>query len=183
VDTKQCSKCKEVKPFSDFNKSISGTNGLHNYCRPCEKIVRRRWYLDHREEKLVKNKIWAQSSNGKVTRRNRAKIAMKAWRQKPHNKIAANLRTRVHQVMKGIRKINSTEQLTGCSFNELKLHLESLFQDGMTWDNYGAWHIDHKRPCASFDLTKPEQQLECFHYSNLQPLWAIDNLRKSDKIQ
>jgi desulfoferrodoxin (superoxide reductase-like protein) len=62
--------------------------------------------------------------------------------------------------------------------------LEKQFKLGMNWDNYGrsGWHIDHIKPCASFDLTKKEEQLKCFHYTNLQPLWARENLIKSDKI-
>jgi hypothetical protein len=55
----------------------------------------------------------------------------------------------------------------------------------MSWDNYGfrGWHIDHKKPCALFDLSLPEQQRECFHFSNLQPLWAADNLAKGVKSE
>ena len=66
----------------------------------------------------------------------------------------------------------------------LKQHLESQFKDGMSWNNHGVkgWHIDHIKPCASFDLTDPEEQKKCFHFSNLQPLWWIDNLKKKDKI-
>ena len=78
-------------------------------------------------------------------------------------------------------KTGSTFDLLACSLDELRTHLESQFTDKMTWENYGEWHIDHIRPCASFDLTDPEQQRQCFHFSNLQPLWAEDNLRKSGK--
>ena len=72
----------------------------------------------------------------------------------------------------------------------LKQYLEKQFTKGMSWDNYGnpngdhtsCWHIDHIKPCASFDLTQEDQQKECFHYTNLQPLWAIDNLKKGGKF-
>ena len=73
-----------------------------------------------------------------------------------------------------------SRELTGADIETVKAHLEKQFADGMSWDNRGAWHVDHIRPCASFDLTDPEQQRQCFHYTNLQPLWAEDNLRKSD---
>lgn len=71
-------------------------------------------------------------------------------------------------------------EMLGCSVEDLKTKLEAQFQSGMSWDNYGrtGWHIDHIRPCASFDLSDPMQQAECFHYTNLQPLWALDNMKK-----
>lgn len=71
-------------------------------------------------------------------------------------------------------------QLVGCSVTDLKKHLEKQFQPGMSWDNWGndGWHIDHIRPCSSFDLTDPAEQVKCFHYTNMQPLWATDNLKK-----
>lgn len=72
-------------------------------------------------------------------------------------------------------------ELLGCSVEALKSHLEKLFTSGMSWTNYGKWHIDHKRPCDSFDLSDPLQQKVCFHYTNLQPLWAFDNLSKGAK--
>jgi hypothetical protein len=75
-------------------------------------------------------------------------------------------------------KAYKTLELLGAEWKTVKEHLESNFQEGMTWDNQGSWHIDHIRPCASFDLTDPEQQKKCFHYTNLQPLWAEDNLKK-----
>ena len=63
----------------------------------------------------------------------------------------------------------------------VKDYLASKFTEGMSWENHGAWHIDHRRPCCSFDLTNPEEQKKCFHYTNLQPLWAKDNLEKGGK--
>jgi hypothetical protein len=82
-------------------------------------------------------------------------------------------------------KASRTQDLISCTIAELRQHLEVQFTDGMSWDNYGrnGWHIDHIRPCASFDLTDPEQQRQCFHYTNLQPLWAADNISKGAKWQ
>lgn len=101
-------------------------------------------------------------------------------------RIVTTLRNRVKSVLrKNMTKPSDFSlNLIGCSPRKLKEHLESLFQPGMTWNNYGfrGWHIDHILPCASFDLTKPEEQNKCFYYTNLQPLWAKDNLKKSSTL-
>ena len=75
-----------------------------------------------------------------------------------------------------------SRQLLGCSFETARKHIESLFKPGMSWNNYGKWHMDHIIPCASFDLRCPVQQLACCHYTNLQPLWAFDNMSKGSQI-
>lgn len=95
--------------------------------------------------------------------------------------IASSIISRIKHA--GGKKCKSTIGLVGCEIIELKKHLESKFKPGMTWDNRGlfGWHIDHIRPCSSFDLSDPEQQKACFHYTNLQPLWWDDNLKKSDR--
>ena len=86
--------------------------------------------------------------------------------------------------LKGNYKNGSAVKDLGCSIDELKTYLESKFQLGMTWDNWSkdGWHIDHIKPLSSFDLTDKKQLLEACHYTNLQPLWATDNLSKGDKI-
>ena len=96
-------------------------------------------------------------------------------------KAACLLRSRLIKAIKSIgdSKAYTTSQCIGCTPAELIMHLASLFEPGMSWSNHGKWHIDHIKPCATFDLTDPEQQKACFHYTNLQPLWAVDNLRKS----
>jgi len=101
-------------------------------------------------------------------------------------KLAHNLRTYLNIILKsqGCNKRNKAKDLLGCSIQELKLHIEAQFKYGMAWDNHGiyTWHIDHIKPIASFDLSDPKQLKECFHYKNLQPLWAKDNLKKGSKI-
>lgn len=97
-------------------------------------------------------------------------------------RLRKRLQGRLSKALSGHTKIGSTMELVGCSVQELREYLESQFLPGMSWENHGEWHVDHKRPCASFDdLSDPEQQRECFHFSNLQPLWALDNLRKGKK--
>jgi len=107
-------------------------------------------------------------------------------RTDPIFKLTKNLRTRVNSALKGRWKSKKTMELLGCTIDELWLHLEKQFQPGMTRENYGfgegCWHNDHIRPCSSFDLSDPEQQKICFHYTNLQPLWQRDNLSKGAKF-
>jgi hypothetical protein len=97
-------------------------------------------------------------------------------------KIVRNLRNRLWYAVKGLSKSKHTLELLGCSIENLKLHLESKFQPGMSFSNYGKWHIDHIKPCASFDLSKSSEQRKCFNYLNLQPLWAEENFKKHDKF-
>ncbi len=98
-------------------------------------------------------------------------------------KIIGNLRSRLYKLLRFHYTSSHTLKLIGCSIEQLKQHLETHFQVGMSWKNYGKWHIDHIKPCCQFDLSKPKEQLKCFHYTNLQPLWAKDNLIKYKKYE
>lgn len=102
----------------------------------------------------------------------------------PSFRLADNLRRRARAALNGERKSATTMEMLGCTFEQARAHIEAQFKENMSWDNYGlhGWHVDHILPCASFDLTDPEQQRQCFHYTNLAPLWAEDNLRKSGKM-
>ena len=97
-------------------------------------------------------------------------------------KIKKNLRHRVWSALKGLSKSDKTLELLGCRVEKLKKHLENKFEDGMNWDNYGVWHIDHIIGCANFDLSDPEQQKICFHYTNLQPMWGEKNIQKGSRL-
>lgn len=103
----------------------------------------------------------------------------------PIFKLLAYVRGRIRGALtrKYLRKNTKTEQLLGCSVQELKDHLEFQFKDGMNWDNFGQWHVDHIKPCCSFDLSKTEEQKICFHYTNLQPLWAVENFKKGGRYE
>jgi len=96
-------------------------------------------------------------------------------------RLAYNLRNKLYKTITKQTKNKSALELVGCSIEFLKKHLESQFKPGMSWDNYGfyGWHIDHIKSCCTFDLSKPEEQLKCFNYKNLRPLWAKENLSRS----
>ncbi len=115
----------------------------------------------------------------KQKRRNRYKIRAKTDIQ---YKIKKNLRTRIYLALSGINKSGSMSEFLGIDIDGFKIYLECMFYEGMTWGNYGEWHIDHKIPCSFYDLSDVDNQKKCFHYTNLQPLWAKDNLSKGDKI-
>jgi hypothetical protein len=147
-----------------------------------------------REEKsryVEKSKPQKIAYDIEYRKRNKKKIAeyKKEWAIKkrkddPIFKIKLNLRRRVHHALKGENKSDNTFNLIGSSPEEFKSYIESLWLEGMSWDNYGTsgWHIDHIRECHTFDLSDPEQQRECFHYSNQRPLWAKDNLSRPKKL-
>ena len=104
-----------------------------------------------------------------------------ARRNKLNERLAHSVRVRITQMIKN--KSLNTVDILGCTWEELKVYLESKFQEGMSWENYGrdGWHIDHIKPLSKFNLNNPDELKKACHYSNLQPLWAKDNLRKSNK--
>jgi hypothetical protein len=97
-------------------------------------------------------------------------------------RIKQSLRLRMWKFIARQIKGRRTTELLGCDLPTLQAWLRAQFKRGMRWGNYGKWEIDHRQPCSSFDLTKPEQQRACFHYSNLQPLWKSENRKKHAKI-
>jgi hypothetical protein len=123
-----------------------------------------------------------------LNKESRAAYQLEWERQKRSNdlnhRLKSCLRHRVQQAVKHGYKSASTLELIGCSIDQLRDHLEAQFLPGMSWANWthDGWHIDHIRPCATFDLTDPVEQRRCFHYTNLQPLWAADNCAKRDSL-
>jgi hypothetical protein len=158
TQTKQCTKCKETKELTEFYQNKSSKDGFITRCKACIRVY----------QKNNRDKINA------AKRKKRAEC--------PEARITHATRNRMRKFINGEKKSASTLELLGCTREHFRLHLEQQFTDGMTWDNYGDWHMDHIQPCASFDQADPEQQKQCWHYTNYQPLWAEDNIRKSDTI-
>ena len=167
------------------------------------------WRKENAAKISAYNKDYAKKNAEKIKEKkkinlilNKEKIALvtKAWKEKnkdlikvynkeyssnrykndPIFKLKLNQRTRVRAILKS-EKQAKTNELLGCTYEELKQHIESKFIDGMSWENMGKWHIDHIVPLSAFDLSTKENQMIAFNYKNLQPLWAIDNLKKGAK--
>ena len=178
---KKCPQCEVELPLTSeyFHKDSCSVTGFHASCKKC------RLY----KSKLASSNLESQRRKAEYRKKRRDHIReyKKIWEQNrakthPEFKIKKSLGRRIHHAVKNGTKTDKTMSLIGCSLEYFIAYLESKFQDGMTLDNYGQWHIDHIRPCSSFDLMDPEQQRQCFHYTNLQPLWAKDNLLKSDNF-
>ena len=142
------------------------------------------WNAENPEKVKAQDAKWrAENPDYPAAWRAKNPEKLKDQRNRPENK----LRSAVNTAFKRIRQNKPTDtlKLLGCTWEEAKAHFESLFQEGMTWENHGRgegkWHIDHIRPVASFSGASEEELKQMNHISNLQPLWAADNLSKSDK--
>ena len=132
------------------------------------------YYANHEKSK-------ERSRVSALTRYYREAAAIKAGAEPSRYWVARRIRSRVYNVLRNAlaKKNVRTEELCGCSWGKLIEHIEAQFYARMSWQNYGhAWHIDHIMPCDSFDLTKPDQVRQCFHYTNLRPMWAKANRKK-----
>lgn len=135
--------------------------------------------IEKKKEYALVSKAWREKNKDQIKKFNRTYTANR-YKNDPIFALKLNQRTRVRAILKN-DKSAKTHELLGCSFEQLKQHIESLFKEGMTWHNMGEWHIDHIIPLAAFDLSKSENQRIAFNYKNLQPLWAIENLKKGAK--
>lgn len=176
---KICSKCKVEKPLSEF--ATAKTQNI-NRCKTCCYAKQKQWRINNPDKQRKLKRKYYEKNRKKLQEDDRK------WRARPGEKqlncrLSSTMRARIYAALKDICKSASTLSLLNCSVEQLKAHLEKQFLPGMSWENYGyrGWHVDHIKPCAKFDLTDPAQQRECFHYTNLQPLWATDNFTKNAK--
>lgn len=192
--TKNCSKCKKCKKLDDFAIERRTKDGRRSKCKQCTKDYNKRYSLKNKEQIRSYCKNWYQNNkeyvinkHKKYCKNNRDKINLYIKNKKqldPQFKLMCNLRTRLHSALKNNYKKGSAVKLLGCSIHEFKLYLESKFKPGMNWKNYNktGWHIDHIKPLSSFDLSNIYQLKQACHFTNLQPLWATENLKKGSKI-
>lgn len=188
-NTKICGTCKLPKDLDkDFYSDRSKLDGKGGVCKDCSKAYNAvfRSKKENKERLRIAFRKYEKSPKGKLTR----KRVIKKRSLKPKTilqRLTHSLRSRIAQGirMANVRKTEHTIDLIGCSWLFLMKHLEKQFTEGMSWDNYGKgekkWAIDHIKPLISFDLTQKDQREICFHYTNLQPLWGIDNSLKGGK--
>lgn len=206
--TKICGKCQVEKPLAEFCKNKAMTDGLTWQCRACTKAYKDRYYATNKIILLaeMRERYAADPSRfraAEAARRARDPAAYNAraliYQKVNAKKVNARhsiyererrltdiqfrlkqrLRGRINKAVRGMKKAGSAVADLGCSVEFLKGWLEAQFQTGMSWDNYGSvWHIDHKEPLSAFDLANRSQFLLASNYTNLQPLWASENIRK-----
>lgn len=200
---KKCKCCGETKPatleFFKHNKPRKdGTRSLSATCRECLNAKERARYenpetkakirkTQSKYEKLphVKARKCKEQKQRRQCPEWKARRAAKIRERRASDPLFRTIdiiRRRIRGAIKGYKKGGTTEQLLGCSHQDLMTHLESQFTDGMAWENQGEWHIDHIIPLNFYDMSCPKEQYLANHYSNLQPLWAKDNLSKGAKL-
>lgn len=170
------SRLKKIDHYRAVSKEYSRNN------RDSIKEKNHEWYLNNTDRELNRTRKYRENNRDKQNayensyKKNRRNVDI-------NFKICCNLRSRLSKAISGSIKDGSSVYDLGCSPEDLKQHLEDQFVEGMSWDNYGlhGWHIDHIRPLSGFDLSDPEELKEACHYTNLQPLWAQDNLSKGNR--
>jgi len=185
----------EIRSYNKTGSTKDRAEYLREYrAKNKERLAeqKRLYYIENKERiqnykesnsKQIAERTRAYNQANRENHRGRKLDYQRRYREGKTQRLAHNLRNRLSKFIRRSSGRASTEKILGCSFKEFTVYIERQFTRAMNWENYGrAWHIDHIIPCAAFDLTDPAQAARCFHFSNLRPLKAVDNLRKNAKI-
>jgi len=166
MGTKTCSKCKVELPLENFCNDSKSKDGKQSNCKSCKSKWMSNYYKENPEKR---------------PKRKKEKNLERYYK----NKVNMNFSRRMRKSLNGLKNGMSWESLVGYTIIDLKEHLEKQFTDGMTWENYGEWHIDHVKPICKFNINSVdcEDFKTCWSLDNLQPLWAIDNLKKGGNLE
>jgi hypothetical protein len=208
---KKCSACQKEFSIDEFGKRKSSKDGLRSQCKHCEKDYysspevknqKRLWqqkksktpqwkkYISeynklHKTEQQNRHKKWLSNPENMKKRREKAKIAERQRRLDPIYRIKNNISRHIRKAINQHKGGRKWQSIVGYSLEELKKHLETTFKNGMNWNNYGQWHIDHIKPVDSFIIDKDNWLTiikDIWSLNNLQALWAADNIKKSNKL-
>jgi hypothetical protein len=198
TNEKRCSMCNSVKKLSEYS-IIKNTTRYRSYCKICGNEMCRKYKANNRKKISDYNKVYKAEYKEDINVYNhmyniehREEIQTRQTKQHrerklidPQYKISCSMRSMLNKVVKSQVSSIDTMSKFGCSRDFLVEWFEFLFEfnEGMTMDNYGDyWHIDHVIPCSKFDVTNNEELKKCFHWTNLQPLVALENSKKVAKI-
>jgi hypothetical protein len=171
---KTCSVCRETKDVSEFHKHRCITDGYRSECKEC----RKKWFKDNYDNFADVHR--RRTNEYRVNNREQYnKYFRKRYVNNPHLYAWRGMLNSVIRRIGG-KKESKTFDILGYSAEDLKKHLEKLFTEGMSWDNWGKWHIDHKIPVSSFSNTDDPKIINSL--DNLQPMWASDNIKKGNRI-
>jgi len=210
MESKKCTKCKEVKQIECFHKNKGKKDGYGTRCKSC----RKQYYEENKERQAEYKKQYQQENKERLKqyreenkerlkqyrKENKERIAelKKQWREEnkerinerrkqrkltdPIYKLKCNLYKRTGRAFKSksYLKTSKTAEMLGVTYEVAKDHIERQFTKGMTWENHGEWHIDHIIPLASAQTES--ELIKLCHYTNLQPLWAKDNQSKHANV-
>lgn len=173
-----------MKSYYDRNKDAIISQAKIYYAENRDKILegKKKYYMANSDKKAEYNRQYRLENKEEINKTKR-KYYRKAIVTDYNYRIKMMLRTRMYNALRGSAKAASTIDLLGCSIDYFMEYIKEQFKPGMTWENHGEWHLDHIKPCALFDFSEPAQQKECFHYTNMQPLWAVDNIIKGAKYE
>lgn len=204
---KVCTKCKIEKLLSEFFKCKNTNDGLNSWCKSCFKEYQKKYFKANKEaKKEYQKKYYIENKERKKQYQKANKERKKEYDKKYYKvnkehkkeyqkeyqkerrktdllfKLRGNLRKRTWEAFKnkGYSKNTKTQEMLGVDWQVAKNHIERQFTKGMNWNNYGDWHIDHIIPLSS--AKTPQRLKELCHYTNIQPMWAEENLSKKDKI-
>lgn len=191
---KECTKCKKTKLATEFVKNKAQEDGLSVWCRSCMKLAQRSWYIRNRACILEKAAVRYANMSGKdkkafieritkYKKTKRGKAAVRRYKSKPDVKFANKIRKKLKKsfIKNGWGKTSLTYKYIGLDKEEFKKHMENQFKEGMSWGNWGfdGWHLDHKLPLSA---AKTEEEIGLlWHHTNLQPMWAEENIAKGGK--
>lgn len=191
-----CKTCRKIKGQKYYKQNkefiIEKTlkyhrfNGKERYKKNREKLIlRSREYTKNNKDKISEYKKQYRTKNRARIDAKNLEIQNRRYKTDGLYRLKQNVRSRTRSFFSKNKKFyktaNKTFYLVGCSFNELRRHLESQFKPGMIWDNYGEWHVDHIIPLAS--AKTQEEVYRLCKYTNLQPLWETENLKKGNKLE
>jgi len=191
---KQCKECNVEKSLDQFFNRKDEKDGKHRYCKSCLKIRNDKWYQDSKESRADYYKTYRKENKKYYNEycSNHYHSNKELYREWNRNKYQEDIGFRIKHIVAArisaalktyqVLKNDRTIEYLGCSIGDYMNYLESMFDENMTWENQGEyWEIDHIRPIASFDLNNEDELYSCFHYTNTQPMEALENRLKSDK--